>query len=320
MLKRLLFYYTTELNAYKNIAQEYAFFKACPQDALILYLWSNDNTVVIGKNQNVFNEVNLNTLYAQGGKVARRLSGGGAVYHDKQNLNFTFIANDAYYDVKKQLSVIAHSLKKWGLYAEVSGRNDMTIEGKKFSGNAFLREGNFSMHHGTILIDTNVDKMANVLCVSEKKLSSKGIVSVASRVVNLRSLNNGITKEQLIKEIKTSAADIYKLNVADANAAELNWEGQEDFYTKIRSLDWLFNRAVDASFKVKNQRFDWGCVDIAYKTDKGIITEILVFTDSLDPQIQFLAQNYLIGKHINTLSAQKKEICDIIQLIKEENN
>ena len=320
MLKSILFYYTAELNAYKNIALEYTFFKACPSDALIVYLWSNDNTVVIGKNQNVFNEVNLNTLYAQGGRVARRLTGGGAVYHDKQNLNFTFIVNDSDYDVKKQLSVIAHSLQKWGLNAEVSGRNDMTIDGKKFSGNAFLHEGNFCMHHGTILIDTDVARMASVLNVSEKKLSGKGVQSVASRVVNLLSLNKDINKEQLIVEIKQSAADIYGLNVATADLTKLTWEGQEEFYKKIQSLDWLFNRVIDASFTVKSQRFEWGCVDIAYKTDNGVIDEILVFTDSLDPQIQILAQEFLTGKNINTVTSQKKEISDIIQLIKDENN
>jgi lipoate-protein ligase A len=318
MLKNILFYYTDELNAYKNIALEYTFFKACPSDALIVYLWSNDNTVVIGKNQNVFNEVNLNTLYSQGGKVARRLTGGGAVYHDRQNLNFTFIANDADYDVKKQLSVIAHSLKKWGLNAEVSGRNDMTIDGKKFSGNAFLHEGSFSMHHGTILIDTDVSKMTEVLNVSERKLSSKGVASVASRVVNLHSLNSFITKEELIEEIKKSAAEIYGVSVADADLTKLTWEGQEEFYKKIQSLDWLFNRAVDTSFTVKSQRFEWGCADVAYKMKDSVIDEILVFTDSLDPQIQFLAQEFLTGKNIDSVSSQKKEICDIIQLIKEK--
>ena len=165
MVKKLEFFVSESLNVYENIAFEYGLLRTCQSDAVRIFLWSNDKTVVIGKNQNALGEVNLPALEKIGGRLARRLSGGGAVYHDKNNLNFTFVAKDCNYDVQKQLSVIARALGKWGIRVEVSGRNDVLAEGRKFSGNAFLHEKSFSLHHGTILIDTDISVMTSVLNV-----------------------------------------------------------------------------------------------------------------------------------------------------------
>ena len=319
MLKKILFYYADQVNPYKNIALEYDFFKTCPDDALFVYLWSNDKTVVIGKNQNVFNEVNVNALYEDGGVLARRLTGGGAVYHDVKNLNFTFIARDDYYDVKKQFCVIAQSLEPFGLKAEVSGRNDMTVDGKKFSGNAFLHEGGKSMHHGTILIDTDVSKMSRYLVVSAKKLDSKGVKSVASRVVNLSSLNPSINVADLAQSIKNAAANIYGLPIETVSPDDYRWDKTDEFTKKIQSKEWLFNKVTDDCDFVLKDRFDWGCVEVAYRVDDdGKITSVSVFTDSLDPKLSALAENELAGKKISLLTSSNPAVCDIIRLIKNQ--
>ena len=174
MAKRIEFFVGDSLDVYENIAFEYGLLKSCPDDALRIFLWSNDRTVVIGKNQNAFSEVNLDALKSIDGRLARRLTGGGAVYHDRNNLNFTFVAKEGVYDVKKQLSVIVRSLEKWGIRAVVSGRNDILAEGRKFSGNAFLRENGFGLHHGTVLINTDIEVMTRVLNVDKVKLDSWG--------------------------------------------------------------------------------------------------------------------------------------------------
>ena len=137
MNNRLTIIESDSTNPYKNLALENWLLDHVAEDEVILYLWQNQHTVVVGKNQNAWKECNISTLEADGGHLARRLSGGGAVYHDLGNLNFTFLAHKARYDVAKQLEVILRGLQRLGIEAEKSGRNDILVDGRKVSGNAF---------------------------------------------------------------------------------------------------------------------------------------------------------------------------------------
>ncbi|HIR12501.1 MAG TPA: lipoate--protein ligase, partial [Candidatus Choladousia intestinavium] len=155
MIRKLTTYTTKNLLPYRNQAvEEYLTFHTEPEEC-ILYLWQNRKTVVIGKNQNCWKECRVQRLEEDGGYLARRLSGGGAVFHDFGNLNFTFCVRKENYDVGKQLEVILQAVRDMGLPARKSGRNDLIIEGQKFSGNAFYRSGDFCFHHGTLLVDTD---------------------------------------------------------------------------------------------------------------------------------------------------------------------
>ena len=140
---------------YGNLAMEEHLLSLAGEEEIILYLWQNRRTVVIGQNQNALREVNLARLGRDGGRLARRLSGGGAVYHDLGNLNFTFLVNKDEYSLEKQLQVIINAMGRLGLKAEKSGRNDILIDGKKFSGNAFYEQEKHCYHHGTIMVDVN---------------------------------------------------------------------------------------------------------------------------------------------------------------------
>ena len=139
MIRNLQFYRGTGTNPYDNLALEAYFFQHCPPETCIFYLWQNERTVVIGKNQNAWRECNVDLLEQENGFLARRPSGGGAVFHDLGNLNFTFVAPAKDYHVSRQLDVICRAVRTFGLNAQKTGRNDIAVDGKKFSGNAFQK-------------------------------------------------------------------------------------------------------------------------------------------------------------------------------------
>ena len=193
MIKHLYTYSGNGTDPYRNLALEQYLTEHVADDACILYLWQNQNTVVIGRNQNAWQECRTGLLEQEGGTLARRLSGGGAVFHDMGNLNFTFSVSTENYDLSRQQRVILEACRLLGIQAELSGRNDLLAQGRKFSGNSFYNHGGRSFHNGTLLIDADMTKMGRYLSPSPAKIASKGVASVASRVVNLRELCPGLT-------------------------------------------------------------------------------------------------------------------------------
>ena len=145
-----------QYNPFLNRAVEQYLTEHQEEGVVTMYLWKNQRTVVIGYNQNPYAECNVQLLLDEGGYLMRRGTGGGAVYHDLGNINFSFIADKSEYDVQKQLSVIQEALSSYGLQTEISGRNDLICQGRKFSGNAFGKGVVNNLHHGTLLIKTDV--------------------------------------------------------------------------------------------------------------------------------------------------------------------
>ena len=180
MTERIVYLETDSTDPYDNLALEEALLEEAAPGECILYLWQNQNTVVIGRNQNCWKECAVEELEQSGGHLARRLSGGGAVYHDLGHLNFTFLASKEDYDLGKQMKVIQRAVKAFGLDAQKNGRNELTLDGKKFSGNAFYEAKGKCYHHGTILISADKEKAARFLNVDMQKLKSKGVESVRS--------------------------------------------------------------------------------------------------------------------------------------------
>ena len=209
MLNTLYIATASGTNPYANLALEEALLNAVLPGECILYLWQNQNTVVIGRNQNSRRECRVEALERDGGFLARRLSGGGAVFHDLGNLNFTFLVHREDYSVPRQLDVILRAVQALGIQAEKSGRNDLTAGGRKFSGNAFYSSGGRCYHHGTILIDVDAEKMSHYLHVSAGKLQFKGVPSVRSRVVNLVELVPGITVETVRQALTAAFGEVY---------------------------------------------------------------------------------------------------------------
>ncbi len=268
-------------NPYNNIAlEEYLTFHT-GEDECILYLWQNANTVVIGKNQNAYRECKIDKLEEAGGYLARRLSGGGAVYHDLGNLNFTFCVRKKNYNVDKQLQVIVEAVKSFGLNAEKTGRNDIVVDGKKFSGNAFYESGEFAYHHGTIMIDVNAGKLADYLTVSKAKLESKGVQSVRSRVVNLSALSDAITVETMKRALAEAFAKVYEGNV---NAYQPDKEAKEEINERkefFGSKEWLLGNQKNFVAQMET-RFSWGEMQLQVETEAGIISGVTIFSDALE--------------------------------------
>ena len=196
--------YTTDPSF--NLAAEQYVFDSLPKEYDYFMLWQNDNAVIIGKYQNTLSEINSRYIKDNNVKVVRRLSGGGAVYHDMGNLNFTFITNavSGSIDLKPFCEVIVNALSEIGIKADINGRNDITIDGKKFSGNSqYLREGRV-MHHGTIMFASDLNKVENALNVDADKMESKGIKSVKSRVT---SISEHLTQDVSLEDFRKILLD-----------------------------------------------------------------------------------------------------------------
>lgn len=282
MNNRLTIIESDSTNPYKNLALENWLLDHVAEDEVILYLWQNQHTVVIGKNQNAWKECNISTLEADGGHLARRLSGGGAVYHDLGNLNFTFLAQKAHYDVAKQLEVILRGLQSLGIEAEKSGRNDILVDGRKVSGNAFYEHAGRCYHHGTLLMQVDGEKMAKYLNVSKEKLQSKGVSSVKSRVLNLVEVCPELDASKLKAAMCEAFAAVYEGAPEILPLASVNAEEWRALQTRYEDWDWNFGRkfAFDRSF---GNRFPWGRVDIEMQIKNGHIHDAQVYSDALLP-------------------------------------
>ena len=290
------------------------------EDTVTMYLWKNQRTVVIGYNQNPYSECNVQLLLEDGGHLMRRGTGGGAVYHDLGNINFSFVADKRLYDVRKQLSVIQDALLSYGLQAEISGRNDLTCEGRKFSGNAFAKGQKNNLHHGTILIKTDGAMMQRYLIVDKAKLMKNGVKSVASRVINLSELVPELTSENIKHPLIASFEKIYegKASVIGFDTL-INMPEVQAIQAEISSHDFLFGRWEQ--FKTtKKDRFLWGGVEISLQIDEAnaCIKDIQIASDCLEPEAIQRAETLLRGCSTHEISPydQNDEILnDIIHLI-----
>ena len=284
MAEKLSVICSASTDPYYNLAlEEYLLGKVC-EDEVILYLWQNDHTVVIGRNQNPWAECRTALLLQEQGHLARRLSGGGAVYHDLGNLNFTFLCREHHYNVQKQLSVIQRAAAFAGIDASFSGRNDLLADGRKFSGNAFYHSKGHCYHHGTLLICTDVERMQRYLSPPKAKLESKGVSSVRSRVVNLQSLSPTLTCERMKQFMSQAFGEIYGEEVRPLTL-------QAEALTTILELrcnydneNWLYGRPFPFTCSIEG-RLSFGSVQLHLQVKNGIIEDLQVFTDAMDDQL-----------------------------------
>lgn len=271
-------------NPYFNLALEELLLNKVEQEEVILYLWQNENTVVIGRNQNPWKECNLELLSRVNGKVARRLSGGGAVYHDLGNLNFTFLMREENENLSKQLGIIITALKELGIEAEFSGRNDILVDNKKISGNAFYREENKYYHHGTLLFDIDMEILPKILTPSIEKLQSKGIDSVKSRVINLKQCNQELSIDLLIDALIGAFEYYYgKANskqLVDESFSELCGNNIKEIVLKYSSDYWLYGDCPKFQVSLKKQ-FEDGSYELNLQVEDGKINKCKIYTDSL---------------------------------------
>ena len=263
-------------DAYFNIASEEYLLKHT--DGYYIYLWMNSPAVIVGVNQNAIEEVNLSYTEKNQIKVVRRLTGGGAVYHDEGNLCYTIIAPyDSEVDNYKAFTApVIEYLNELGVNAEFSGRNDITVDGKKISGNAQTVYKNRIMHHGTLLFNTDVSVLAGALNPSKLKIESKGIKSVRARVVNVyECLKNKMTISEFKNGLKEKFLNVCnEYSFSDEDLFKINQLVAE----KYSRYEWN----IGSSPKGKNyfeKKFPFGIIQISFDTEKGRMENVTVSGD-----------------------------------------
>lgn len=264
-----------------NLAMEEYLFNLDDNQNYVL-LWQNEPTIVIGKNQNTAEEINSEYVKEKGIHVVRRITGGGAVYHDLGNLNYTFInkgTGKKELDFEKFTLPIIKALGKLGIRAELSGRNDITIDQKKFSGNAqYVKHGKV-LHHGTLLFNSKMEELAKALKVSEDKFQSKGVKSVKSRVTNIADyLTENISvlefKELLLKYLSEEETELVEGKLSQADLDEIN------SLMKNKYMTWEWNYGTSPEFNTKQgKRFAGGKVEALINVKQGSIDSIKFYGD-----------------------------------------
>lgn len=281
MIKALQVYIGAGTNPHRNLAIEEYLTDTVPADTCILYLWQNRHTVVIGRNQNAWAECRTQELSHDGGTLARRLSGGGAVYHDMGNLNFTFSMRTADYDLHRQQSVIVEACRLLGIPAEISGRNDVVTNGCKFSGNSFYSHNGCSFHNGTLLVQVDMENLGKYLTPSKVKLQSKGVASVRSRVINLCELKPSLTIDDMAQAMVKAFEAVYGLPAKRLCAEDLDEAEIAHRYARFSSYDWNYGRSVPCSFSCA-ERFPWGEVTLELQVKDGLCADAVVYSDAMD--------------------------------------
>lgn len=300
MITKLTIVETESEDVFVNQGVEYALFDSVEDGELVLYLWANDNAVVIGRNQDAYSECNVDSLEADGGKLARRLSGGGAVYHDLGNLNFTFIAKSADFSTEINRKIILNALKSLGINAELTGRNDIEVDGAKVSGNAYYKKDGKEFHHGTMLITSSVDKVSKYLTPPARKFTGKAVKSVKSRVSNLVAFNNTVTKQAFAEAVKTAAKDAYpSAEYVEKKPFALGFDAIMNGLALFVKDEWRYGKKPDGyNFRVP-VKLDGENFEIAMKIENDVIVECDVFSDGMDFTAAEKIKCDLLGKALN---------------------
>lgn len=271
-----------------NLAIETYLLKEKPLDEPILLFYINDPSIIIGRNQNTIEEINKEYVEEHGIHVVRRLSGGGAVYHDHGNLNFSFIMPDdgnSFRDFAKLTQPIIQALHELGVEgAELKGRNDLVINDMKFSGNAMYATNGRMFAHGTLMFDSDIDEVVNTLKVRKDKIESKGIKSVRSRVTNIKPFlpadKQGMTTEEFRQEILLKIFGVSSVDqIKTYELTDEDWQAinkiSDEYY---RNWDWNYGKSPEFNLE-RRHRFPIGSIEMKMDVSDGVIKEIKIFGD-----------------------------------------
>lgn len=265
-----------------NLAIEEYALKHLDINQTYLLFYINEPSIIIGKNQNTIEEINTKYVEENGIHVVRRLSGGGAVYHDLGNLNFSFITKDdgeSFHNFRKFTEPVIEALKKLGVNAELSGRNDILAEGRKISGNAQFSTRGRMFSHGTLLFNSEMDSVVSALNVKKDKIESKGIKSIRSRVANISEFLNekisiGEFRELLLRYIFNTEGE-----VPEYILTEEDWENIHKL-SKQRYQNWDWNYGKSPDFNIQHShRFPVGQIDVRLEVQRGVIDDCKIFGD-----------------------------------------
>ena len=260
-------------DACRNMAFDEFALESLPLDEPVFYLWRNAPSVIIGLNQSAYAEVNLDYLKEHGIALARRVTGGGAVYHDLQNLNYTIVgkSRDLNADYPDYLHIMVNALRQLGVPAELSGRNDIMVEGRKCSGYAKRVWKDRLMVHGTLMFDVDLSVLQKALSVPGSKMSASGVASVRSKVANLKDYLPGFADVLALKDALHAILAGTDSEVILSAAQQDGIEKMAD--EKFRTWDWLYGRSPEAEFKA-SRKFPCGTVEVSWSVRHGLLEDV----------------------------------------------
>ncbi|MEH7081445.1 lipoate--protein ligase [Neobacillus drentensis] len=265
-----------------NLAIEEYSLKNLDINETYLLFYINEPSIIIGKNQNTIEEINTEYVEGNGIKVVRRLSGGGAVYHDLGNLNFSFITKDdgeSFHNFRKFTEPVVTALKKLGVNAELSGRNDIEVGGRKISGNAQFSTKGRMFSHGTLMLNSEIENVVSALKVKKDKIESKGIKSVRSRVANIsefleEKMEIGEFRSLLLKNIFEGQEEIPEYILTEEDWEKIHQLSKE----RYQNWDWNYGRSPKFNLQ-HSHRFPVGSIDVRLEVNKGIIENCKIYGD-----------------------------------------
>ncbi|WP_062352183.1 lipoate--protein ligase [Bacillus kwashiorkori] len=266
-----------------NLAIEEYILKHLDINESYLLFYINEPSIIIGRNQNTIEEINTEYVEKNNLKVVRRLSGGGAVYHDLGNLNYSFITKDdgdSFHNFRKFTEPVIKALRKLGVNAELQGRNDIIVEGRKVSGNAQFSTGGRMYTHGTLMLSSELENVASALKVKKEKIESKGIKSVRSRVANISEfLQEPMDIEDFRLYLLKSIFEEQGGEVQEYVLGEKDWEKIHEI-SEERYQNWDWNYGRSPKFDIQHsKRFPIGSIDVRFNVEKGIVQSCKIFGD-----------------------------------------
>lgn len=289
-----------------NFALEYYLIteKKLPEDQIFIF-WRTEPTLMVGKYQNTIEEINQNYAKENGIKVVRRITGGGTIYTDMGGWQFSFITRgqSESIDFGKYISPVIEGLKKLDVPAEFNSRNDLVIQGKKFSGNAQCMLNGYTLHHGSLLFSTDFEQMVKCLTVDDYKIISKGIKSVKERVTNIsdhltKPIDTDAFKKLMVDSIMQGSKEHYQLT--DTDLARIKAIAKEKF------ASWEWNYGKSPKFNItKTGRFDGGKMEFKLDVNKGKITDCHIYGDFFGTIDISVLSNALIGADYEKESIKK---------------
>lgn len=305
-------------DGWRNLAVDEYFIDTLGEEDMLLYFYINGNAVIIGRGQNPWAECNLAAMDRDGVQLVRRITGGGAVFHDSGNLNFSFIAGEKIYNLERQLGMILNAVRSLGIPCDFSGRNDLLADGKKFSGNAFCQRGHVRQHHGTLLLNADLSRLQNYLNVDPRKLQAKGAKSVRSRVCNLSEYVPGLNCEQmlgaLVKAFREEYGDFETLAGPDEAALA-------PYIQKQCSEEWRLGKTPRFDLEIEN-RFSWGNVQMLLTLRQSRVDALDVYSDAIDVELAQEIHDRLLGVKFGSRSiadalfaSEKEQVRELAEFV-----